>query len=90
MLNASLTDNRKAATKPAGELAPGDCFIYDHMLCMVIDSSCIGDISDNDTVVYGVILQCDDPTGTIGYLVDMPNYHFVVPVEVKADFTIVE
>ena len=88
MLRAGLTDNRKAVSKLAGELSPGDCFIYDHMLCMAI--SAYEFIDDSDTKVYGVILQNKDPDGTIGYLVDLPYTHMVEPVEVEAEFTIVK
>ena len=88
MLSASLTDNRKAASKLARDLSPGDCFIYDGMLCMTIDAYEIA--YDSDAHVYCIILTNIPTNKYIGHLVIFAPSDKVEPVGVEADFTIVE
>lgn len=88
MLSASLTDNRKAASKFACDLSTGDCFIYDGMLCMTIDIYEVTDKYSNR--VYGVILVNVPSNEYVGNLVILAPNDVVEPVGVEADFTIVE
>lgn len=88
MYSASLTDNRKTTSKLARDLSSGDCFIYDGMLCMVIDTYEITD--DSGTQVYGVILTNVPSNEYIGNLVMLAPSDMVEPVGVEAEFTIVE
>lgn len=88
MLSASLTDNRKATSKLAGELSTGDCFIYNDMLCMTIDAYEL--INRSDTRVYGIILVNMPSNEYVGDLIILAYNDRVEPVGVEADFTIVE
>lgn len=88
MYSAGLTDKRKAASKLAGDLSTGDCFIYDGMLCMVVD---IYEIAyECEAHVCGVILTNKPSNEYIGNLVILKPNDMVEPVGVEAEFVIVE